>query len=102
MNLRGLKHLVEVGDPPTIEVHAFEQIIYQPFERHGDALQPLQDGRGRALKFPSRYKALQALANVGLESVEFVHRSCYGEMIGTSEELQETEFRQTVKLAHLR
>lgn len=98
MNLKALKNAVERNETLHIELHATEQILYIPFVRSGHSLKPLMENN-TSLTFPSRSKALATLAQTGLQSVEFVHRSSYGEMIGSEGSISNTEFRQTIDLS---
>lgn len=98
MNLKALKSAIDRAETPCIELHATEQILYIPFLREGDSLQPLTENN-KSLTFPSRSRALATLAGTGLQSVEFVHRSSYGEMIGSEGSMKDTEFRQTIDLS---
>lgn len=98
MNLKTLKSAIDRAETPCVELHATEQILYIPFIRDGDSLQPFSENN-KSLTFPSRSRALAALARTGLQSVEFVHRSSYGEMIGSEGNINDTEFRQTIDLS---
>ena len=82
-----------------IEVHAVEH-MYIPFTREGESLKPLVNQKDQTLTYKSRHQAFSALAKVGLETVDFVHRSAYVEMVGASEET-DTEMRQTIVLRNL-
>ena len=99
MTLTELQRNIASGATLQIELHALEQVLYMPYLRQGDDLQPLRDGRGQVLKYPNRERALIALARTGLEHADFVHRSPYGEMIGTDTENQNTELRERIDLA---
>ncbi len=101
MHLNGLKNAIARNEAVQVELHAAEQVLYIPFLRNGDSLQPLH-ANNTTLTFPSRSKALVALAQTGLRSVDFVHRSSYGEMIGTEGSIANTEFRQRVDLTRYR
>ncbi len=101
MTLKEVRKLLRAGGHINIELHAVDLAIYQVFQRFSDRLTPVTD-KGGSLRFPSRYAALKALAELGLDEVEFVHRSAYGEMIGTESPFGETEMRQRVRIAHLR
>ena len=101
MTLQEIRNLVAAGGHVSIEVHAVDLAIYQVFQRFSGRLIPVTD-RKKSVRFPSRYAALKALAELGLDEVEFVHRSAYGEMIGTESPFGETELRQRVGIAHLR
>jgi hypothetical protein len=98
MNLKMLKKSLASGRDVAIELHAIEQIMYIPFIRNGDELRPLVDDRGESIRYPSRHRALVELAELGLTSLDFVHRSSYGEMVGAGEGPQTTELRETLDL----
>lgn len=98
MNLKMLKKRLVSSRDIVIELHAIEQIMYIPFVRNGEKLRPLVDDRGESIRYPSRHRALVELAELGLEKVDFVHRSSYGEMVGAGEGPQMTEFRETLDL----
>jgi len=101
MTLEELKSLLREDGHATVEVHAVDARIYQLFQRFGERLIPLTD-RGGSARFTSRYAACKALADLGLDQVDFVHRSAYCEMIGTESSNDHTEFRQRIGIAHLR
>jgi hypothetical protein len=101
VTLKEIRNLVGAGGHISIEVHAVDLAIYQVFQRFSGRLTPVTD-KNKSVRFPSRYAALKALAELGLDEVEFVHRSAYGEMIGTESPFGETELRQRVRIAHLR
>jgi hypothetical protein len=104
MTLKELTRLIQAGEAPSIEVHSFDPSTYLLFARRGEAeLEPIRAGSGKTLQFPSRHRALVALAGTGLDFAEFVHRSVYSEMIGMDDSgLDATELRETVRLAKLR
>ena len=97
-----IKSLIRAGDHIDLEVHAVDVAIYQVFAHSDEQLTPVLNSSGQSLTFPSRYAALQALAELGVDSVEFVHRSAYGEMIGMETSEDQSEMRQPVRIAHLR
>ena len=101
MTLKEIANLVRAGGHISIEVHAVDPAIYQVFQRFSGRLVPVTD-KDRSLRFPSRFSALKALADLGLDEVEFVHRSAYGEMIGMETPYDQTELRQRIRIAHLR
>ena len=101
MTLKEIGNLSRSGGHVSIEVHAVDPSIYQIFQRFSGRLLPVTD-KDRSARFPSRYSALKALADLGLDEVEFVHRSAYGEMIGAESPYEHTELRQRVAIAHLR
>ena len=100
MNLSELENALSRGDSPEIEIHAIEH-MYITYLRAGEELIPLVNHKQQTLKYKSRYQALSALAETGLDAVDFVHRSAYGEMIGSAE-AGETELRQTIDLNRVR
>ena len=81
-----------------LEVHAIEQIVYLAFARAQEKLIPLKNPAGETLKFPSRARALTELAKAGVATVDFVHSSSYGEMIGTEGNYADTQMRQAIDL----
>ncbi len=102
MKLSAINPLVRAGQPPQLEVHAIDPMIYLVFRRSGDDLVPVTDERGKTLRFPSRHRALCTLAETGLAQTEFVHRSAYTEMIGIAQDNWPAyELRETVKLRNL-
>ena len=101
LTLKELGKLADAGAHVQIEVHAVDLSIYQVFQRFGDRLVPVTR-KGKSTRFPSRYSALKAMAELGLDEVEFVHRSAYGEMIGIDTPFESTELRQRVQIGHLR
>ena len=101
MTLQEIRKLTSAGGHISIEVHAVDLAIYQVFQRFSGRLTPVTD-KGRNVRLPSRFSALKTLAELGLDEVEFVHRSAYGEMIGMETPFGETELRQTVRISHLR
>jgi hypothetical protein len=101
MTLKEIGKLSKAGGHASIEVHAVDPSIYQIFQRFSGRLVPVTDS-DRSARFPSRFAALKALADLGLDEVAFVHRSAYGEMIGAESPYELTELRQKVSIAHLR
>lgn len=101
MTLREIGNLCRAGGHISLEVHAVDPSIYQVFQEFGGRLLPVTDRNGN-VRFPSRYAAMKALADLGLDQVAFVHRSAYGEMIGSESPQEQTELRQQVSIAHLR
>ena len=102
MTLEDIETLITTGTTPALEVHSVDPAMYLIFRRDGERLLPLQDSRGQALKYPSRYAALKKLADCGVDEVTFLHRSAYGEMIGLAGEAQPNELSERLNLAHLR
>ncbi len=101
MTLKEIDNLLKAGGHVRIEVHAVDPSIYQVFQRFSGRLTPVSD-KGRNVRFPSRFAALKTLADLGLDEVDFVHRSAYGEMIGADSPYEQTELRQRTRIAHLR
>lgn len=100
MTLKELESLLKSGGVAVIEVHAVDPVIYVVFQRFGERLLPVLDGRDTA-RYRSRYAAFKALAERGVCEVDFVHRSAYGEMIGFDSPHNQTELRQRVQIGHL-
>jgi hypothetical protein len=101
MNLKEIESLMKAGGHITVEIHAVDLSIYQIFQRFSGRLIPVTS-KGKNALFRSRFSALKALADLGLDEVDFVHRSAYGEMIGMESPFDQTELRQRVRVAHLR
>jgi hypothetical protein len=102
MTLRELERLIAGRGFAEIEVHAVDPVIYLIFQRFGERLTPVTARSGETARYTSRYAALKAMAAIGLDEVIFVHRSAYGEMIGSEGDAEATELRQQVRIAHLR
>ncbi len=81
-----------------IEVHAVDPMIYIVFQRRDEHLEPVVDEKGTTLAFRSRYAALTALREAGVQELDFIHRSAYGEMVGIDDQSGSNEFRERVKL----
>ncbi len=81
-----------------IEVHAVDPMIYLVFQRTHEHLEPVVDANGATLAFRSRYAALAALRDAGVQELEFIHRSAYGEMVGIDDQSGANEFRERVRL----
>ena len=98
MTFDQLRTLVSSGseDVPVAEVHAIDPMIYLIYLIVADERQPLEDGRGRAVRFRSRYAAQTLLQDAGLRQATFIHRSAYDEMIGIAGNSQPSELRETV------
>ena len=101
MTLKEIETLMKAGGHVAIEVHAVDLSIYQIFQAFSGRLIPVTS-KGKNALFRSRFSALKALADLGLDEVDFVHRSAYGEMIGIESPFNQTELRQRVRIAHLR
>ena len=98
MTMNELRAKIQAGESPVLEVHAIEQIVYIAFTRAQEKLIPLKRRAGETLKFPSRARALTELAKAGVATVDFVHSSSYGEMIGTEGNYADTQMRQVIDL----
>lgn len=81
-----------------IEVHALAPSLYVVFRVAGEHREPLADSAGSG-RFPSRAAALDHLRDAGVDEVDVVHFSAYGEMVGVAGSARDTEFRETVRLA---
>ena len=99
LTLSDIRRFVKAGTPPETELHGVDLSIYVAFCRLDGALVPIADRRGKTLQFRSRERALRALANTGLEALEFVHQSVYAEMIGVDGDRPSTEMRERLRLA---
>jgi hypothetical protein len=99
MTLKELGQTIASGDSPEVEIHAIDLMIYLVYSVTGERKTPLHDARGQTQKFPSRYAAQRALQDAGVATATFVHRSAYGEMIGTEGSIADTELRETIELA---
>lgn len=99
MDLEALSALLSNGFEPQVEVHAVDPSIYLIYCRIGKQLEPLQTADGNFLKYPSRSAATQQLRKAGLRRADFVHRSAYEEMIGSEQNTEPTEHRETLVLA---
>lgn len=82
----------------NLEVHAVDPMIYMVFEARGERLIPMVNKNGKSVSFPSRFAALSALKDAGVQTVSFVHRSAYGDMVGLDDAAGDTELRQQLKL----
>ena len=82
----------------NLEVHAVDPMIYMVFEAREQRLIPLVNKQGQSVSFPSRFAALSALKDAGVQTVSFVHRSAYGDMVGLDGSAADTELRQQLKL----
>ena len=81
-----------------LEVHAVDPMIYMVFAAAEQRLTPLVNKNGKSVSFPSRFAALSALKDAGVQTVSFVHRSAYGDMVGLDDVAGDTELRQQLKL----
>jgi len=102
MRLEDIRKSLRDGEAVRLEVHALSASVYQVFQHTRNGIVPVTMRGGRSMLYRSRYAALQALADIGLDQVDCVHRSAYGEMIGMDGSLPETELRESVPIAPLR
>lgn len=101
MTLDEVKGALRRGEVLSLEVHALDASLYVLFRRLKEGRVPVTRG-GESLRYRSRYAALQDLADLGLDRVDCVHLSAYGEMIGCEGSSAHTELRESVPIAHLR
>ena len=82
MTLTGLKVLIAKGQSPTLEIHAFEGIIYlvKIVTDVGETMLKKTDGDNQVFK--SSTQAGIALADVGGTEAVIVHQCAYDEVIG--------------------
>lgn len=82
MTLIDLKALIAKGQPPTLEIHAFEGIIYlvKIVTDAGESMLKKTDGDNKVFK--SSTQAGIALADVGGTEAVIVHQCAYDEVIG--------------------
>ena len=82
MTLSELKALIGKGRMPTLEIHAFEGIIYlvKIITDVGETMLKKDDGDNQVFK--SSTQAGVALAGVGGTSACIVHQCAYDEVIG--------------------
>ena len=100
MQLDTLQMKIEAGQQVAVELHAVEQMLYIPYEASDGFRFPLQDAKGQTIRYKSLVAATAALGAIGLEEIDFVHTSSYGEMIGSPGSSADTELRQRIKLKH--
>jgi hypothetical protein len=98
MTLRELARQRDTDGDPQVEVHGIGPMLYLLYVVEGNHRRPVQDERGRTLRFPSRAAAQQALEHCGILRATFVHSSPYGEMIGVTGSGSDTELRETMIL----
>jgi hypothetical protein len=98
MTLNELGRCTAGGSSPEVEVHGISPMLYLIYLIVDGSRRPLQDERGRTLRFPSRAAAQRALSECGLQRATFVHTSPYGEMIGMTGSGQDTELREILIL----
>jgi len=82
MTLIDLKALIAKGQMPTLEIHAFEGIIYlvKIVTEVGETMLKKADGDNQVFK--SSTQASIALADVGGTEAVIVHQCAYDEVIG--------------------
>lgn len=82
MTLTDLKVLIAKGQSPTLEIHAFEGIIYlvKIVTDVGETMLKKADGDNQVFK--SSTQAGIALADVGGTEAVIVHQCAYDEVIG--------------------
>lgn len=82
MELSALKRELTGPSPPTLEIHAFEGIIYLVEIIFADRRQFLKAPSGDNLVFKSSTAAGIALAGIGANEATIVHQCAYDEVIG--------------------
>ncbi len=82
MTLADLKIMLAKGQSPTLEIHAFEGIIYlvKIVTEVGEVMLKKADGDNQVFK--SSTQAGMALADVGGTDAFIVHQCAYDEVIG--------------------
>ena len=82
MTLTDLKLMLAKGQSPTLEIHAFEGIIYlvKIVTEFGETMLKKADGDNQVFK--SSTQAGMALADVGGTDAVIVHQCAYDEVIG--------------------
>ena len=82
MTLSDLKIMLAKGHSPTLEIHAFEGIIYlvKIVTEVGEVMLKKADGDNQVFK--SSTQAGMALADVGGTDAVIVHQCAYDEVIG--------------------
>lgn len=82
MTLTDLKIMLAKGQSPTLEIHAFEGIIYlvKIVTEVGETMLKKVDGDNQVFK--SSTQAGMALADVGGTDAVIVHQCAYDEVIG--------------------
>ena len=82
MTLTDLKLMLAKGQSPTLEIHAFEGIIYlvKIVTEFGETMLKKADGDNQVFK--SSTQAGMALADVGEADAVIVHQCAYDEVIG--------------------
>lgn len=100
MQLSQLKQLIRADEPLVIEVHSIDPSIYLIFCCAGGNRTPIKAPNGDNLMFRSRSKAFDALRDVDIQRVDFVHRSAFDEMVGVGDGTP-TEHREPINLKAL-
>ena len=98
VKLEELGRTIRDGCEISVEVHAVDPMVYVAYQVDGEERIPIRAEGRFGMSFPSRHAAQRALRAAGLQSVTFVHRSPYGEMIGMEGTAADSEFREVVKL----
>lgn len=98
MDLVELKARIADDTAPGIEVHGIDPSIYLIFGCDADLRAPIKNKDGTNLSFRSRSRAFDALRDVGVTHVDFVHRSAFDEMVGIGDGTP-TEHRESIKLS---
>lgn len=80
-----------------VEVHALAPSLYVAYLVEEGRRRPLPGPAAR--QFTSRYAAFDYLHALGIDEVDFVHQSAYGEMLGVPGDAGDTELRERVRLA---
>lgn len=82
MTTSDLKKLIEHGQAPVLEIHAFEGIIYlvKIIMDGSETMLKKEDGNNQVFK--SSTQAGIALAGVGAKEAVVVHQCAYDEVIG--------------------
>ena len=97
MQLTELKQLIRADEPLVVEVHSIDPNIYLIFCCAGENRAPIKAPNGDNLMFRSRRKAFDALRDVDIHRVDFVHRSAFDEMVGVGDGTP-TEHRESITL----
>lgn len=98
MDLVELKARIADDTAPRIEVHGIDPSIYLIFGCDAELSEPIKNKDGTNLSFRSRSRAFDALRDVGITHVDFVHRSAFDEMVGIGDGTP-TEHRESIKLS---
>lgn len=82
MTLKELKKQLTQPEPPELEIHAFEGIIYlvKVVTEVGEAMLKTESGDNQVFK--SSTQAGVALADIGATRATIVHQCAYDEVIG--------------------